>query len=145
MRFILRAVLAVPLSLALAWSVVSTASAAPTAVYRPAVTVQDVYLSGNGRTLHWRVRTSLTPIRGQARRGTCRNFRLTVRTVPQGRVRPLMGIQRVRARGCWRGRQWSWRGWQDLAYLNVTPGTAHVYFIVPGSRQRWLAQVRPGT
>lgn len=128
--------------LALAVVIAPTVNAAPAApTYKPSVTVTSASLSPNGRTVYWSIRTSLNVVRGQGRRGTCRTFVVTVRVTPQGRRSITQAVQRVRVNGCFRGRAWSYRGWQDLAYIDITPGASHVYFSAGGVTQRWLARV----
>ena len=123
-------------------TVPALAHGAPQTVYQPRVAVTEVYLSGNGRTLHWSVSTNLAPVRGQGRRGTCRTATLAIRATPQGRPGPTMSQQRVRVRACFAGQRWTYTGWHDLAYIAVTPGSAHVTFTLAGVRQRHLARVR---
>lgn len=115
-----------------------TVQAAP--VYRPTVSDVSVSLSTNGRTVFWSFRSSLTLVRGQGQRGTCRTFTVTVRATPQGRRSVTQAVQRVRVNGCFRGRNWSYRGWHDLAFIDITPGASHVYISAGGITQRWLAQ-----
>ena len=118
---------------------VPTVNAAPATTYKPSITVTSAYLSKNGRTVYWSFRSSVKPVRGQGRSGTCKTFTVTIRTTPHGKRSITQAVQRVRANGCFRGRNWTYKGWHDLSSINITPGASHVYFSAGGVTQRWLA------
>lgn len=118
----------------------SAVAAAPR--YEPRVTVNDVYITGNGRTVRWSASQELAVVRGQGRPRTCRSFTLVVRTTEFGRPSAVLNQVTKTLRACFRGQRWTHTGYMDIAPQR----TAHVYFrVVGGARQRFIANVRPGT
>lgn len=140
MRF--RALLAL---CAFALFVVSTAPSASAApVYKIGFRVNDAYLSQNGRTMYWDVATNLRLVSGKGTPGTCQMAMLRVTAFPLSHFRPMMGSQSYRVTACYRRPRWSYTGYRDLIYLQLTPGKADMYFRLAGVVQKRVALAREG-
>ena len=110
--------------------------------YEPRVSVTDTWITGNGRTVRWSASQALAVVQGRGRPGTCRTFTLTVRATEYGRPSIVLNEVSKTLTACYRG-----RNWRHTGYMDIPPQrSAYVYFRVSGgARQRWTANVRPGT
>lgn len=99
--------------------------------YQPLLLNTKVWMSRNGRTVHFKTKTDLVPVRAKWGRTKCIRFPFIITVTPSQRRNPLLSRRRWVFKACHAGRSWSYRGWVDLMDPGVTPGVADVRINIP--------------